>query len=325
MILIAGVPTEPPIALAIESAERLGIPCLVMNQRRWQFCDLQIEARGCDPQAQLWLEEKLWPLHDFTGIYARTVEPTTLPENLPRGRTAPDPRQLARSAFMNELFNDWLQIAPGRIVNRPEAMASNVSKPYQAQLIVSCGFSTPPTLVTNDPDQVRDFHTRHHRIVYKSISSIRSIVREWRPQQQDIEKVRLLPTQFQAYIDGTNIRVHTIGDTVIATSVVSETVDYRYAARDGEDALLQATTLPPDIENKCRNLTAKLGLEFAGIDLKRTPSGEWYCFEVNTSPGYSYFQQQSGQPISDVLVAYLAGRNAHRSGVMEGVTDGASH
>lgn len=308
MILFAGIPTEPPVALAIESAERQGIPYLVLNQRRWAFCDLLVETRGGELTGQLWLDEKLWPLAEFTGIYARTVEPNALPEHRPRGRVMPDPRQLARAAFLNEVFSDWLEIAPGRIVNRPSAMASNVSKPFQAQLIVAGGFATPPTLVTNDPELIRDFHARHGRIVYKSISSVRSIVMEWLPGRQgDLERVRLLPTQFQAFIPGTNIRVHVAGDAVFATSIASTAVDYRYAARDGHDISLEATALPPDIEDRCRKLTATLGLAFAGIDLKRTQEGEWYCFEVNTSPGYSYFQEQSGQPIADGLVAYLAG------------------
>ena len=235
-------------------------------------------------------------------------------------------RQFARAAFFHQLFNDWLEIAPGRVVNRPGLMASNVSKPFQAQIIMSCGFRTPPTLVTNDPEQVRDFHARHGRIVYKSISSVRSIVTEWMPgNKTDLQKVRVLPTQFQAYIGGTNIRVHVIGEAVFATSIASEAVDYRYAGRQGQDANLEPTALPADIEDKCRKLTARLGLAFAGIDLKRTADEEWYCFEVNTSPGYSYFQEQTGQPIADSLAAYLAGADKENIGSVRGAADGPGH
>ena len=54
-------------------------------------------------------------------------------------------------------------------------------------------------------------------------------------------------------------------------------------------------------------MTVLLGLSFSGIDLKRTPQDDWYCFEVNPSPGYSYFEEQTGQRIADTLVRYLAG------------------
>jgi glutathione synthase/RimK-type ligase-like ATP-grasp enzyme len=50
-----------------------------------------------------------------------------------------------------------------------------------------------------------------------------------------------------------------------------------------------------------------LCLPLAGIDLRRTPEGEWYCFEVNPSPGFTWFQDSTGdaidQAIADLLLA----------------------
>ncbi len=57
-------------------------------------------------------------------------------------------------------------------------MRSNASKPFQAQLIAAAGFVVPDTLVTNDPEVVREFHAEHGRVIFKSTSGIRSIVRE---------------------------------------------------------------------------------------------------------------------------------------------------
>ena len=39
----------------------------------------------------------------------------------------------------------------------------------------------------------------------------------------------------------------------------------------------------------------------------RTSRGEYYCFEVNPSPAYSYFEEETSQPISRAVVDYLAG------------------
>ena len=58
-------------------------------------------------------------------------------------------------------------------------MASNGSKPYQAQLIQAAGFRVPRTLVTNDPDTVREFAAElRGEVIYKSASGARSIVRK---------------------------------------------------------------------------------------------------------------------------------------------------
>jgi glutathione synthase/RimK-type ligase-like ATP-grasp enzyme len=48
-----------------------------------------------------------------------------------------------------------------------------------------------------------------------------------------------------------------------------------------------------------------MGLLIAGIDLKEAPDGEYYCFEVNPSPGFAYYEQHTGQPISAALVEAL--------------------
>jgi hypothetical protein len=310
MILFCGISSERPLAMAIESAGRQNIPYLVLNQRQMDFWELSLTLGSSGPAGSLWLNEREWPLRDFTGVYARLIDPATLPENRSR-RTAPrDPHARARTAFVGELLNDWLDICPGRIVNRPSAMLSNLSKPYQAQLIVKAGFLTPTTLITNDPQRVREFHSGHGRIIYKSCSSVRSIVQEWNPGDPNIDRIRLLPTQFQAFVPGTNIRVHVIGNVVIATEIVSTATDYRYSRRQGSAIEMRPTTLPGEIEEQCRQLTISLGLSFSGIDLKRTPQGEWYCFEVNPSPGYSFFEDQTGQAIADTLVRYLAGEES---------------
>ena len=58
----------------------------------------------------------------------------------------------------------WLQFleaAPFRVLNRPRHCVSNDSKPYQQRLAMECGFSTPDTLVSTDPEQVWDFYRRN--------------------------------------------------------------------------------------------------------------------------------------------------------------------
>lgn len=310
MILLAGVPSEPPLALAIASAAQRGIPHLVLNQRRAEFNKLRLETDGASATGELWVDERTWKLERFRGIYLRSVDSASLPEHRATRRPGPDSHEVERAAFFDELFHDWLELTPARVANRPSAMVSNASKPFQAQLIARHGFRTPETLVTNDPRRLLEFHREHGRVVFKSISSVRSIVQEWRPGRGDLARLRVLPTQFQALVPGQNVRVHVVGDALFASAIVSDALDYRYAQREGHEISMMPYTLPPEIEDRCRSMTRALGLWLSGIDLKRTPRGEWYCFEVNTAPGYSYFQEQTGQPIADALVDCLSAGEA---------------
>jgi len=49
-----------------------------------------------------------------------------------------------------------------------------------------------------------------------------------------------------------------------------------------------------------------MSLAVAGIDLRRTPDGQWFCFEVNPSPGFIYYEQATGQPMAEAIARLLA-------------------
>jgi len=47
-------------------------------------------------------------------------------------------------------------------------------------------------------------------------------------------------------------------------------------------------------------------LHFTGIDLRVTDGGEWYCFEVNPAPAFSYYEKHTGQRIAAAVAHFLA-------------------
>ncbi len=53
-------------------------------------------------------------------------------------------------------------------------------------------------------------------------------------------------------------------------------------------------------------MTASLGLLIAGIDLRLTDDGHWYCFEVNPSPGFTYYEIATGQPLALAVARLLS-------------------
>jgi len=309
MIVLAGIPSEPPIALAADSAAALGIDCLLLNQRSFAHDDMHFEYADGRCCGELTVAGRTWPLESFSGIYLRTIDTAGLPE-LSRGKRAWDQALLeARAQAWAEMLHHWAEIAPQRVANRLSATLSNFSKPYQLQVIRTAGFAVPETIVTNDPAAVRAFNERHRHVIYKSTSSVRSIVRMLDDAAMErLDQVRALPTQFQQFIEGDNVRVHVVGDAVFAARIVSEAVDYRYAGRDGLEVDMLSFRPPESIADRCRALSRNLALPFCGIDFKVQPDGHYVCFEVNPSPAYSYYQEQTGAPISDTLVRYLARR-----------------
>jgi glutathione synthase/RimK-type ligase-like ATP-grasp enzyme len=177
-------------------------------------------------------------------------------------------------------------------------------------LIRACGFSVPATLITNDPSAALAFAAAHHDdVIYKSVSGIRSIVRRFDARQAErLPLLRHGPAQFQQRIKGNDIRVHVVADRIFATRIETPSIDYRYAASDGQSIIMRPTELPAEIAQRCIELTRQLGLLLAGIDLKETADGEYFCFEANPSPGFLFFERATDQPISTALAYLLAGK-----------------
>ena len=65
------------------------------------------------------------------------------------------------------------------------------------------------------------------------------------------------------------------------------------------------TTIPDEIGRQLVDLTASMGLLVSGADLRFTASGRWYAFELNPSPGFSYYEEATGQPIASAIADLL--------------------
>ena len=147
-------------------------------------------------------------LDELTGVYVRFLGPEgRMPPPDIEGDIVPA-MYLEYDAGLMALLEDL----PCAVVNRFAGGMSNSSKAYQALLVRQCGLLTPPTLVTNDPVAARRFYREcQGEVIYKSLSGIRSIVRRLEPAQ--LARLSLLrhgPVQFQSFIPGENIRVHTV-------------------------------------------------------------------------------------------------------------------
>jgi len=304
MILLCGIASEPPLRLVAERLAGLGAAVTVLDQRGWEAS--AIDARVVDgrltgmlatPSADIALES-------VTAVFTRLMDDSRLPdvEDEPAGSA----RRLACRRF-HATLTEWIELTPARVLTRARPQSSNASKPYQAQRILACGFDVPETLITNDPDEARTFLARHGRVIYKSASGVRSVVREL--AEVDLERlddIRWCPVQFQEYVAGRDVRAHVVAGEVFATEVASDGIDYRYAPGEGGTTTLSETVLTDQVNDACRVLAESLELPLAGIDLRIGDDGRVICFEVNPSPGFSYYEGHTGQPISAAIARYLA-------------------
>lgn len=137
-------------------------------------------------------------------------------------------------------------------------------------------------------------------VIYKSVSSIRSIVDA---MATNCRNYCLEPVLLQKKYDGLNLRVHVVEYEVFVSAITSNRLDYRYA----NGSYHTSWSLPRKVIMDCILIAKHLGLSLCGIDLIYF-NNSYYILEVNPMPGFSYFCQVSSQAnIYPALVRLLSG------------------
>ncbi len=302
MILLWGLPRDGPIADVYGALLRLGHRPEFLDQRAAIGASAELSV-GPDLAASVRTDEGVLDLRSVTAAYLRPYDPRELPAVR---RAGPGSETWDRAVLVEDFLASWAELTEAVVVNRPSAMAPNCSKPFQAIQLRNLGFCVPDTIITTDPDVVTEFREKHRQIVYKSISGVRSIVSELTDKQMSrLDEVCWCPTQFQELVPGTDYRVHVVGDEIFATEIESEAVDYRYASRQGYGLTIRAATIADEVAQRCAAASREMGLAVSGVDLRRTADGRWYCFEINPSPAFTFYQNATGQRIDEAVAQLL--------------------
>src|SRR5215204_563716 len=251
MILLWGHASDSALLAVYRSLYRLGVEIAFYDQRTVLDTEIHLVV-GADVGGTVRINDVLIDLGRVEAAYIRPFDSRWLPKIAQAGPGSP---QWLHAVRVEDALLSWAEIAPAIVVNRPSAISLNTSKPLQAALLRAHGFDIPDTLVTTDPQAVRDFRERHGEVIYKSISSQRSIVSRLGEEQSGrLDDISWCPTQFQQYIPGNDYRVHVVGNEVFACEIVCEADDYRFAFAEKDNVELRAFDLPDDVSQRCRSL-----------------------------------------------------------------------
>ena len=302
MILLLGPMADPVLAnvasrIAARNGEMMIVDLESGNDLSWSTSRGQVSGR-------MLVGGRTIDASEIEAVYMRSFGRNSTTDEEKRGRVT--------------ALWEWAEGLPVLVVNRRRAVHTNMSKPYQQRLIAQYGFSVPKTLITMVPEAARAFYDEcRERVIYKSVSAERSIVKRLTADDMPkLEQVRYCPLQLQELVPGIDIRVHTVGERVFASEIVADGLDYRYVGREGGSRTIRAVELPTDVQSRCLKLAASLDLALSGIDLRRTPDGEYYCFEVNTSPAFVFYENHTGQRIGDALADLLCAGRVYSSTVV---------
>ena len=222
---------------------------------------------------------------------------------------------------MAEQWRSWRGafevISDIRWVNPPGAELLAENKIRQLMRAREIGFKIPKTLVTNDPQAIRDFRIANLKTIVKAVSAP-LLEHEDRDEfifttaleelsEGDDAAIRLCPLIVQERIQPkADYRVTVIDDQLFAVRIQSidgsaPTLDWR-TQKDGLS--FQPFTLPADLHEKCISLVRALGLAFGAIDLVEQ-NGEFFFLEINPNGEWGWLNKPPEMPIAEVMTDFL--------------------
>ncbi|MET8074904.1 MvdC/MvdD family ATP grasp protein [Streptomyces sp. NPDC005303] len=208
-------------------------------------------------------------------------------------------------------------------VSDPQNLQGAARKTVQAAIATAVGLRIPRTLITNDSQEVLAFYGEcRGRVVAKPTGpgwveaedgAVTCFLtnRVTTNDIHDESALKVCPVTFQEEIaKDYEIRVNVVGRDVLAVkiesqcSAVSELDWRRY---DTKNTPYSAYVLPRSVEDQCREITYRLGLNFGAIDLIRTPEGEYVFLEINGNGQFLWAELLSGVDVSGALAELLVG------------------
>jgi len=198
-------------------------------------------------------------------------------------------------------------------VNPREADAAAHHKPYQWAVAQQVGLRVPRTLVTNQPEEAREFieHIGVGAVVFKAFLASMQAWRETRLiERSDLDRLPLVkyaPVIFQEYVPGVDLRITVIGDSIFAAEIDARQTSYPVDMRMvvGE-AVVRPVELPAALSHSLLALQRRLQLVYGAIDVRRTPDGEYYFLEVNPAGQWQFVEQRTSLPITRAMADCLA-------------------
>jgi hypothetical protein len=203
---------------------------------------------------------------------------------------------------------------------RPAVIHRAAHKASQLGVAAALGFELPPTLVTNSPEQFREFYRQHHGNIVSKVASPafqRTLGDTFCRYTEVVSRrdvayapsIRFAPVIFQAYVPKRlELRVTVVGDRVFAAEIHSQAANHTrhdWRRYDLSQTPHRPHDLPSDVEERCVRLVAALGLSYGAIDLVLTPDGRYVFLEINPNGQYLWIERVTGLPITDAICDVL--------------------
>ncbi|MEU4577608.1 ATP-grasp ribosomal peptide maturase [Nonomuraea sp. NPDC023979] len=250
-------------------------------------------------------------LDEIGAVYHRRPTPYTARfSHLP-----PQARDFAATEARFGLGGILSNLHSAKYVNHPLAVTRADFKPAQLQMAAACGFSIPPTLITNDTGKAREFAKEHGSVIYKSFRGAphptdgnTAAIWTQRINEKDLdESVSVTAHMFQQEVNkSADARVTVVGRSVFASRITTPDGSLDWRRGDWSELVHAPIAVPYEIERALLAYLDGFGLAFGCFDFALEAVGtggaaeRWTFIECNPNGQWGWL------PNSDAIANAFA-------------------
>lgn len=183
-------------------------------------------------------------------------------------------------------------------------------KPGHLHLFGTLDVPVPDTLFTNDPDEVRSFYESHDRVIFKAVTrgGTPHVMSDEDVTEERLANLATAPVQFQEYVEGEDLRVYVLdGEVVGATRYESDTENFSFKLdqKEGREVSVEPASPSDGLVGSVTEATAKSGLTYGAVDVRRRPDGTYALLELNEAPKFAAADIDADQDVAGALAEFL--------------------
>ncbi|MFE7132764.1 ATP-grasp ribosomal peptide maturase [Streptomyces sp. NPDC057638] len=252
-------------------------------------------------------------LEDVTAVYYRRPGGFKLHPGL-----SPEDAQWA-AAEARAGLGGVLMALPRSWINHPHRNALADCAPVALATAARCGLTVPETLITNDPQEARDFVASlpGRRAAYKAVGNCGPTAHDgqqyalWTAPvtvDQITDQVAHTAHLIQQWVDKAyEVRLTAVGNRMFAAEIhagsEASRIDFR---RDYSSLTYVVREVPDPIRRGVLAVMRAFGLRYVAMDFLVSRGGGWYAVDVNPN-GQFGFVPELRDPITKALADALQG------------------
>jgi hypothetical protein len=230
--------------------------------------------------------------------------------------TAVSPLGVTDPAAIEVILNDcrasfqgiMLTAFQGVWISPVEASRQMESKLLQLQLAQQVGLSVPATLVSQNPQAIRQFCAeRDLQVAIKPLSGISKVAISTTVVSKELlqadRSLQLSPAIYQELLLGQrHLRIHAFGADFHTALITCEALDWRY---DLSNSTVESYQLPAKTQSQLREFMRLSGLRMGIFDMKLGANDEPIWLEVNPQGQFLFVEGLSDLKLADTFADFL--------------------